>query len=140
VDVKIHTAGGVVGPGEVMMEIVPANDRLVVEAKVRPEDIDRLRVGLDAGIKLAAFDQRVMDELNGRVTYISADAIEDAKLGAFYFLIKLEVPEKEIHRYQGKLIQPGMMAEVFVRTGERTFLNYLFHPLAQSFNAAWRER
>lgn len=140
VDVKIHTAGGVVGPGEVLMEIVPANDRLVIEAKVRPEDIDRVRVGLNAGIKLAAFDQRALDELNGRVTYVSADAIEDAKLGLFYFLIKLEVPEKEIKRFKGKTIQPGMMADVFVRTGERTFLNYLFHPLVQSFNAAWRER
>lgn len=140
VDVKIHTAGGVVGPGEVLMELVPTNDRLIIEAKVRPEDIDRVRVGLDAGIKLAAFDQRALDELNGRVTYVSADAIEDAKLGIFYFLIRLEVSEQEIKRHQDEIIQPGMMADVFVRTGERTFLNYLFHPLVQSFNAAWRER
>lgn len=140
VDVKIHTTGGVIGPGEVLMEVVPANDRLVIEAKVRPEDIDRIRVGLDAGIKLHAFDLGALDELNGHVTYVSADAIEDTKLGLFYFLIKLEVPRKEIQRYQGKIIQPGMMADVFVRTGERTFLNYLFHPLVQSFNAAWRER
>jgi HlyD family type I secretion membrane fusion protein len=140
VDVKVHTAGGVVGPGEVLMEVVPINDRLVIEAKVRPEDIDRVHVGLNAGIKLAAFDQRALDELNGRVTYVSADAIEDAKLGLFYFLIRLEVTDEELKRYKDKLIQPGMMADVFVRTGERTFLNYLFHPLVQSFNAAWRER
>jgi HlyD family type I secretion membrane fusion protein len=140
VDVKVHTAGGVVGPGEVLMEVVPINDRLVIEAKVRPEDIDRVHVGLNAGIKLAAFDQRALDELNGRVTYVSADAIEDAKLGIFYFLIRLEVTDEELKRYKDKLVQPGMMADVFVRTGERTFLNYLFHPLVQSFNAAWRER
>jgi HlyD family type I secretion membrane fusion protein len=139
-DVKIHTAGGVVGAGEVLMEIVPTNDRLIIEARVRPEDVDRVRVGLDAAIKLSAFDQGILDELKGRVTYVSADAMEDAKLGLSFFLVKLEVPETEIRRLQGKVVQPGMKADVYVRTGERTFLGYLFRPLVRSFDAAWRER
>lgn len=140
VDSRIHTPGGVIGPGELLLEIVPANDRLVLEARARPEDIDRLRVGLPAGIKLSAFDQRTTPELEGRVSYVSADTIEDAKSGIAYFLIKVEVPESELKRLQGRTIQPGMMADVFVRTGERTFFGYLMDPLIDSFNKAWREK
>ena len=140
VDSRIHTPGGVIGPGELLLEIVPTNDRLVLEARARPEDIDRLRVGLPAGIKLSAFDQRTTPELEGRVSYVSADTIEDAKSGIAYFLIKVEVPESELKRLQGRTIQPGMMADVFVRTGERTFFGYLMDPLIDSFNKAWREK
>lgn len=140
VDSRTHTPGGVIGPGELLLEIVPANDRLVLEARARPEDIDRLRVGLPAGIKLSAFDQRTTPELEGRVSYVSADTIEDAKSGIAYFLIKVEVPESELKRLQGRTIQPGMMADVFVRTGERTFFSYLMDPLIDSFNKAWREK
>jgi len=140
VEAKIHTTGGVIGPGEVLMEIVPSQDRLIVEAKARPEDIDRLRVGLPAGVKLSAFDQSSIPELNGTVSHVSADIIQDANTGAAYFLIKVEVPESELPRLQGGAILPGMLADVFVRTGERTFLGYLMDPLVSSFNKAWRER
>lgn len=139
VETKTHTTGGVVGPGEVLMEIVPTHDRLIIEAKARPEDIDRLRLGLPAGVKLSAFDQRSIPELEGQVSYVSADIIEDAKTGVAYFLVKIEVPESELKRLKGRSIQPGMMADVFIRTGERTFLGYLLDPLVQSFNKAWRE-
>lgn len=139
VETKTHTTGGVVGPGEVLMEIVPTHDRLIVEAKARPEDIDRLRLDLPAGVKLSAFDQDMIPELNGRVSYVSADIIEDAKTGVAYFLIKVEVSEAELKRLKGRSIQPGMLADVFVRTGERTFFGYLMDPLMQSFNKAWRE-
>jgi HlyD family type I secretion membrane fusion protein len=140
VDSRIHTTGGVVGPGEVIMEIVPAHDRLVIEAKARPEDIDRLRLGLPAGVKLSAFDQRSTPELEGKVSYVSADTMEDAKSGASFFVVKVEVSESELKRLKGRVIQPGMMADVFIRTGERTFFGYLLEPLVHSFNQAWREK
>jgi HlyD family type I secretion membrane fusion protein len=140
VDSRIHTTGGVVSPGEVIMEIVPAHDRLVIEAKARPEDIDRLRLGLPTGVKLSAFDQRSTPELEGKVSYVSADAMEEAKTGTAYFLVKVEVPETELKRLKGRIIQPGMMADVFIRTGERTFFGYLLDPLVHSFNKAWREK
>lgn len=140
VETRIHTTGGVIGPGEVLMEIVPTHDRLIVEAKARPQDIDRLRVGLPAGVKLSAFEQRTTPELNGQVSYVSADVIEDAKTNIAYFLIKVEVPETELRRLKNQSIQPGMLADVFVRTGERTFLGYLMDPLVDSFNKAWREK
>lgn len=140
VDLKVHTVGGVISPGDVLLEIVPADDRLVVEAKVRPDDIDRVRPGLPTGVKFVAFDQRSLPELNGAVSYVSADIIEDARLGQSYFLIRLEIPEAELRRLDGLTLQPGMLADVFVRTGERTFLGYLLDPIVRSFDRAWRER
>lgn len=139
-DLKAHTEGGVVTPGEVLLEIVPLDDRLMVEAKVRPQDVDRIRLGLPAGIKLSAFDQRTLPELDGVVTYLSADVIEDVRSGQAYFLTRVEVPESQLARLDGQKIQPGMFADVFIRTGERSFLSYLLDPITASFNRAWRER
>lgn len=140
VDLRTHTLGGVVGPGEVLMEVVPVNDRLVIEAHVRPEDIDRVRIDLDTGVRFSAFDHRSTPELSGKVSYVSADAIEDQKTGQVFFVTKINVPESELIRLDNQKVQPGMLADVFVRTGERTFLNYLLHPIASSFQKAWRER
>lgn len=139
-DLRIHTEGGVVSPGELLLEIVPADDTLIVEARVRPQDVDRIRVGLDAGIKLSAFDQRTLPELDGKVTYLSADIVEDPRTGQAYFLIRVEVPDSQLARLDGLKVVPGMLADVFVRTGERTFFQYLLHPIMTSFDKAWRER
>ena len=140
VGLQAHTNGGVVAAGDVLLEIVPANDRLIVEAQVRPEDVDRVRLNLAAGVKLSAFDQRAMPELNGKVSYVSADAMEDQKTGRTYFVTKIEVAEVELARLGNNKVQPGMLADVFVRTGERSFLDYLLHPVVTSFEKAWRER
>lgn len=140
VDLKANTLGGVVAPGEVLMEVVPTDDRLIVEARVRPNDVDRIQVGQPVAVKLSAFDQRTMPELNGQLQYVSADAMEDPKQQVAYFLVRVVIPAGELRRLEGKRLQPGMTADVFVRTGERTFLSYLFQPLVQSFDAAWRER
>lgn len=140
VDVKVHTLGGVIAPGEVLMEVVPANDRLIVEARVNPQDIDRLLEGLEAGVKLAAFERRTTPELNGKVVYVAADATQDERTGATFVVTRVEVPEQEVARLGGQKVQPGMIASVFIRTGERSFASYLFTPLVDSFNRAWRER
>ena len=140
-DLKVHTPGGSIGPGEVVMEIVPSADRLVVEARVTPHDIDRVVVGQAAGVKVNAFNARTMPELNGRVSYVSADAVVDARTEQPYFIVKLDVPAAELARLgeQNKL-QPGMQSDIFIRTGERTFLGYLAQPLVDSFRKAWLER
>lgn len=140
VDLRVHTLGGVVGPGEVLLEIVPVDDQLIVESRVRPEDVDRVRPGLEAAVKLLAFDARTQVELIGKVNYVSADAIADPKLGVTFFVVKVEVPDSERAKLNGQTIQPGMVADVFVRTGERTFLQYLVQPITASFSKAWRER
>ena len=139
-DLRVHTVGGVVTPGEVLLEIVPANDRLIVEARVSPQDVDRVHIGQSAGIKLSAFDQRTLPELDGTVTYLSADIIEDQRSGQGFFLTRVEVPEDQLARLNGLQVVPGMMASVFVRTGERTFVEYLLRPITASFDRAWRER
>ena len=139
-DLKVHTAGGVVGPGEVLMELVPIADRLVIEAKVAPSDLDRVLVGQPAGIKLHAFNSRTTPELNGFVSYVSPDAIVDARTELSYFVVKLDVSRTELTRLGEQKIQPGMQCDVFIRTGERTFFGYLAQPLTESFDKAWRER
>jgi len=140
VDVRVHTAGGVVAPGETLMEVVPLDDRLVIEAKVGPEHIDRVQESLPAGVKLHAFNRRRTPELNGEVVYVAADTMQDEKTGAVYYTLRIEVSEAEVQRLGGQRVQPGMLADVFVRTGERTFLGYLFTPLADNFDRALREQ
>jgi HlyD family type I secretion membrane fusion protein len=140
-DVKVHTAGGVVAPGEVLMEIVPSSDRLIVEARVLPQDVDRLMVGQPAGVKLHAFNSRTTPELDASVSYVSADAATDARSEQSYFTVRLQVaPESLVTLGADKKVLPGMQADVFIRTGERTFLGYLMQPLRDSFDKAWRER
>lgn len=123
------------------MEIVPSSDRLIIEARVAPQDVDRVMVGLPAGIKLHAFNSRTTPELDATVSYVSADAAVDPRTEASWFLVRLEVsPESMALLGAERRVMPGMQADVFVRTGERTFFGYLIQPLADSFDRAWRER
>lgn len=140
-DLRVHTAGGVVAPGEVLMEIVPTDDKLIVEARVRPQDVDRVAVGLPAGIKLHAFNSRTTLELPAAVSYVSADAVVDPRNDASWFTVRLEVGADALnHMGPDRQVMPGMQADVFIRTGERTFLRYLMQPLMDSFDKAYRER
>jgi HlyD family type I secretion membrane fusion protein len=137
---RAFTTGGVIGRGETVMEIVPESDRLVVEARVAPRDIDRVRLEQAAVVKLHAFDSRSTPELGGQVRYVSADAVVDPRTDATWFVVKVEVTEEELQRLGDRRVQPGMQADVFIRTGERTLFGYLLQPLSESFNRAWRER
>lgn len=139
-DLRVHTMGGVVGPGEVLMEIVPDSAKLVLEARVQPRDIDRVALNQSAGIKLLAFNQRMTPELNGVVSYVSADAATDPRNEQSYFLVRVDVPAGELLRLGEHKVLPGMQADLFIRTGERTFLGYLVQPLLDSFRKAWMER
>jgi HlyD family type I secretion membrane fusion protein len=140
-DLKVHTAGGVVGPGEVLMEIVPSSDRLIIEARVAPQDVDRVRVGLPAGVKLHAFNARTTPELQAAVTYVSADAAVDQRTDTSWFMVRLDFSPESLRQLgTERRVMPGMQADVFIRTGERTFLGYLMQPLIDSFDKAWRER
>jgi HlyD family type I secretion membrane fusion protein len=139
-ELRVHTAGGVVSPGEVLMEIVPSDDRLSVEARVLPQDIDRVAIGQATGVKVHAFNSRTSPELNGSVRYVAADATADPRTEMSYFVVKVEVAAEEIARLGDQRLQPGMQADIFIRTGERTFLGYLMQPLMDSFSKAWRER
>jgi membrane fusion protein, type I secretion system len=122
------------------MLIVPEADALDVEAKIQPQDIDQLRLGQSAILRLTAFNQRTTPELNGSVYRISADVSEDQKSGARYYTIRIGVPETEIARLQGLLLVPGMPVETFIQTTPRTVMSYLVRPFHDQIARTFREK
>jgi HlyD family secretion protein/epimerase transport system membrane fusion protein len=139
VELSVHTEGGVIRPGDTIMEIVPADDRLIVQASVRPIDIDQVLVGLPATVIFSSFKPRETPSLRGEVIYVSADILTDERTGQLYYAVRVAVSDDEVARLDGKRLQPGMPAEVMIRTGERTALAYLTQPIRDSINRAWRE-
>jgi HlyD family type I secretion membrane fusion protein len=139
VDLQVHTVGGVVTPGQALLDVVPKGDQLVVEAFVDPNDIDVVQVGLPAQVRLTALTQRNLAPLEGRVTRVSADRLIDQRTGAAYFLARVELVADGAGQVDGERLYPGMQAEVMIVTGARTTLDYLSRPIVDSFNRAFRE-
>jgi len=140
VNMDVHTEGAVIGAGSRIAEVVPIEDELVVEARVRPEDIDRVAVEQLADVRLTAYSFRMTPVVEGRVLQVSADRLEDSQTGEPYYLARVEVSESERERVLGgQPLLPGMPAEVMIRTGERTLLSYLVRPLLDAVSHAFRE-
>ena len=140
VNLQVHTPGGVIAPGAPLLDIVPSDDSLVIEARVDPGDIDVVRTGLKAHVRISAFSQRNMAPIPGVVTYVSADRLNDERTGVGYYVARIMLEEKDIFEaLQGAKLQPGMQAEVIIATGTRTALNAIISPIAGSFNRAFRE-
>ena len=138
--IYINTVGGVVKPGEPIMEIVPLDDTLLVEARVRPADVAFLRPGQKAMVKISAYDFSIYGGLDGVLEQISADTIED-KRGEFYYQVKVRTPKTAIVYHDEELpIMPGMMATVDIMTGKKTVLNYLLKPILKAKQNALREK
>ncbi|MFP4252567.1 MAG: HlyD family type I secretion periplasmic adaptor subunit [Guyparkeria sp.] len=133
----INTTGGVVGPGREILEITPANDRLLIEARINPKDIAFLRPGLPAKVKFSAYDFTQYGGLEGAVTHISSDTITDDDDNTFY-LVRLETRATGFSPEQP--ILPGMMAEVDILTGKKTVLEYLLKPVLRAFSQSMSER
>ena len=140
VGLNVHTLGGVVVPGQLLMEIVPDNDALIVEGQVLPTDVDDLRFGQNARVKLSGLQQRITPELTGKLMYVSADSILDERSGMNFFIIRVSIAAEELAKLPTEQLIPGMPAEVFVQTGERTALEYLLQPLSDTIDRAWREK
>lgn len=136
----VHTVGGVIANGEIIMLIVPHSDELVVEAKISPSDIDQVALGADAFVRIMAGNQRTTPQLLGKVTRISADLTKEQQTNQAYYLIRIMLPEPEVRRLGEFKLAPGMPAEVFVQTGERTPLQYLLKPLYEQIARTFRER
>ncbi len=134
------TLGSVVRPGDTILEIVPSDERLMVEVQLRPADVDSVRLGLDTEIKLTGLNQRTIPPIWGRVTHVSADAFQDPRTSATYFVAHIDVSDNEIRKLGSHKLQPGAPAAVMINTGERTALAYLTQPLSESINRAWREQ
>lgn len=139
-NVKIFTSGGVIPPGADLMEIVPEADRLVVEARVAPKDIEAVMAGLQAEIRFPNLSSRTTPIVLGTVTTVSADALVDRDAKENYYQMRVEVPTAEMAKLRAHRLQAGMPVEVMVKTGERTPLEYFVKPLMDSFAVAMRER
>ena len=136
----VHTVGGVISAGDAIMIIVPQGDDLQVEAKVNPQDIDKLQIGEKTLLRLSAFNQRTTPELNGFVTRVSPDVNTDQRTGQSYYTIRVSMPPEELARLGEVRMIPGMPVEAFVQTGDRTMLSYLVKPLKDQLARAFRER
>lgn len=138
-DLRIHTPGGVIGAGAPLMDLVPRQDRLIVIARVRPEDIDVVRPGLSADVNLLPYNQRRVPRLHGTVTHVSADRLVDKRTDQPYYATKIRVQDPAGAGIDGVQIIPGMPAQVFIKTGRGTVALYALRPLLDSFNGAFRE-
>ena len=138
VGLRVFNAGSVIGPREVLMEIVPQEKRLIVEARIRPEDINHVKHGSEADIRLTAYQSRTTPLVAGSVTYVSGDRLVDQQTGHPYYIVNIDVPEYALAAASLRL-QAGMPAEVFIRTDERSALDYLLAPVTTFLRRAMRE-
>jgi HlyD family secretion protein len=137
---NVHTVGGVITAGDAIMLIVPDADRLTVEAKVNPQDIDQLQLGQPTLLRFTTFNQRTTPEIWGTVTRISADISTDQRTGMSYYTVRIGLPPEEIARLGDVKLVPGMPVETFVQTGQRTVMSYLVKPLYDQITRAFREK
>lgn len=142
-NLRFTTVGGVVRPGEPILEIAPAEDRLVVEVSIQPQDIDVVGLGQRAEVRLTAFRQRVVPQLHGHVVYVAGDAVAGDRNAPPAYRVHVAIDAEQLdklRRATGVAPTPGMPAEVLIFAGERTFLDYMVRPLLDSFRRAFREQ
>jgi HlyD family type I secretion membrane fusion protein len=140
VGLAIHTRGAVIRPGDTVLEIVPQNDELLVEAHLRPEDADDVRPGQAAHINFSGYEQRILPTLAGVVRIVSADRLTDPKTGSPYFSATVAVNRVDLKDYKDIEFMPGLPVEVAVDTGARTFLQYLTRPISDVMWRGMREK
>lgn len=139
-NLQYHTISGVIAPGAKIMDIVPQNDELIVEARVMSKDIENIKLGLLTKVQLSAYKSRLVPRVDGEVIYFSADKINDERTGYAYYITRIKIKQEALDKinYDIKL-HPGMPADVFIVKGERTFLGYLISPITDSFHRAFKE-
>ncbi|MFO0467120.1 MAG: HlyD family type I secretion periplasmic adaptor subunit [bacterium] len=138
-DLRYSTRGGVIAPGSQVASIVPQQERLVVEVQITPVDVDTVRIGMPASIRLSHAAARTTPILEGAVERIAPDRMTDQRTGMPYFVARIAFAPEELTRYEALRLQPGMHAEVLIRRGERSFASYLARPLADRFAKSIRE-
>ncbi|TMJ01405.1 MAG: HlyD family type I secretion periplasmic adaptor subunit [Alphaproteobacteria bacterium] len=137
----VHTVGGVISAGQPIMLIVPAADKLIVEARVQPQDIDQVRVGQTAVMRFTNFNSRTTPEINGEVSIVSGDVTQDQRTGASYYTVRIVVAPTELARLDtGVKLVPGMPVEVFIQTTVRTVVSYFVRPFQDQIAKAFREK
>lgn len=144
VKLRYHTAGGVIEAGKSIMEIVSLQEELVIETHVRPQDIDKIKHSQIATVRLSALNQRTTPMINGKVIYISADALPDERQRGYpntsdLYVVRVRLDNKSVAAVHDFQPTAGMPAEVYIQTKERTFFEYLMQPLKDSMARAFRE-
>lgn len=144
VGLTVHTVGGVITPGQRVMDIVPEGQALIVEAQVRPEDADDLKAGQQGEVRITAFQGRNLPIVRARLRQVSADRFVDQQTGRPYFTAQVEVPPEELKRLAAKesgqrQLSAGLPAEIMIPTRKRTALQYLLEPLNQMLWRSFRE-
>ncbi|HYM33343.1 MAG TPA: HlyD family type I secretion periplasmic adaptor subunit [Candidatus Cybelea sp.] len=137
-DIKFFTPGSAIGAGQPILDIVPQSDTMIVEANVRPDDIEHLRPGQRVNIRLTAYKQHKVPVLTGHLTYVSADLQQDPK-GESFYLARAEIDRDALTRIQGVSLYPGMPAEMLIIGGERKAIDYFLSPITDSLNRSMRE-
>jgi HlyD family type I secretion membrane fusion protein len=139
VGLRVFSLGAVVGPREVLMEIVPEDKTLVVEARIRPEDINHVRAGSEAEVRLTAYQTRTTPLVAGNVNYVSADRMVDPQSGAPYYVVNVDVSAGALADAGNLRMQAGMPAEVYIRTDSRTTFDYILAPVTSYLRRGMRE-
>jgi HlyD family secretion protein len=145
VKLRYHTRGGVVEAGKNIMELLPLKDELIIEARLRPQDIDSVKRGQKAMVRLTALNQRISPMVSGDVIYLSADTLADEKKSqqvgpTDIYLVRVKLNNEEAMTLPDFSPTPGMPAEVYIKTTERTFFQYIVRPIHDSMSRAFRER
>ena len=138
--VKITTIGQVIKPGDVLLEIVPRNDQLLVEAQIQPVDVDKVNSGMVAEVRFPSFEARTAPLILGKVRTLSRDRLIDESTRLPYFLAQISISETDIPAELGKRLRAGMPAEVIIPTADRTVLEYMVHPLKEALRHSMREK
>jgi len=140
VDLKVHTVGAVIKPGEIIMDIVPVHEELIVEARINPLDIDVVHTGLTAKVNLTALQLRTTPIIHGVVIYVSPDASIDEATKKSYYKVQVKITQGELKKLGEQNLYPGMPAEVMIVTSRLTPWLYFIDPIERSFRRAFKEK
>jgi membrane fusion protein, type I secretion system len=136
----IHTIGGVVHAGEPLMLIIPSAAALAVEARIAPQEIDRLYPGQNVALRFSSFNQRTTPEIEGRLGRVAADVSQDQRTGLSYYTVRIDISNDELKKLGAVKLLPGMPVESFIATEQRTVISYLTKPLSDQLLRAFRQR
>jgi epimerase transport system membrane fusion protein len=140
VGLSAFSVGGVIGRGEKILDVVPDQTSLAIEARVRVEDISDLHPGMASEVHFTSYTQRSIPLIHGTVAQVSADRLTDERTGVSYYVVTVDVDKDDLAASPDIKLYPGMPATVMITTHEWTALDYLVGPLAQSFDQAFREK
>ena len=136
-----HTIGGVAGPGEILMDVVPSNAPLIISAEVKPSDIDEVQPGMSAQVMLQAYNSYRVPKIQAEVLNVSADSLSSPETKAAYYLVSLRISPEELRKLpKGVRLYPGMQVSVMIMTGERSIMSFLLGPIGQLFDQSMREQ